>query len=88
MLEIIAKYIQDVSVLRRLLIAAVFLPPQLPQFWGLVVEFATAGNASKSLVTPEQVRVLTENIQTLNAAAFETDEDLFKQLVKLEIPSA
>lgn len=88
MLELIAKYIQDVSVLRRLLFAAVFLSPALPHYWGLVVEFATAGKASAAAITPEQARVFTENIQSLNASAFDTDETLFKQLLQLETPEA
>lgn len=88
MLEVIAKYIKDVSVLRRLLFAAVFLSPHLPQYWGLVVEFATAGKATASSITPEQAKVFSENIETLNATAFETDEVLFKQLLLLEIPAA
>ena len=46
MLEVISKYIKDISVLRRILFAASFLPPQLPQFWGVVLEFATVGKAS------------------------------------------
>lgn len=88
MLEVIAKYIKDVSVLRRLLFAAVFLSPQLPEFWGLVVEFATLGKDSAQSVTPEQARVFTENIRLLNAKAFDTDEDLLKEILRLEIPAA
>ena len=41
MLGVLAKYFQDVSILRRLLFAVVFLNPELPLFWGVVVEFAT-----------------------------------------------
>ena len=63
-LGVLAKYFQDVSVLRRLLFAAVFLSPELPMFWEVVVEFATAGKVSKDSVTPDQVRALIENIQS------------------------
>lgn len=86
MLETIAKYIQDVSVLRRLLFAAKFLPPDIPHFWGLVVEFATVGKTSASSITPEQARVFVENLECLNAKAFDTDQDLFKELMQMEIP--
>ena len=41
-------------------------------FWGVVLEFATAGKVSKSSITPEHVRILIENLQTFNATAFET----------------
>ena len=81
MLGILAKYIQDVSVLRRLLFAAVFLSPELPMFWGVVVEFATSGSVSKSSITPELAKTLIENIQAFSAAAFETDHALQKELI-------
>lgn len=86
MLGVLAKYIQDVSVLRRLLFAAVFLSPELPMFWGVVVEFATAGEVSKSCITPEQAKVLIENIQALNVAAFQTEHALQKELIFLSLP--
>ena len=86
MLGVLAKHIQDVSVLRRLLFAVVFLSPDLPMFWGVVLEFATAGKVSKSSITPEQVRVLIENLQSFNAAAFETDDELQKRLIFLDAP--
>ena len=88
MLEVIAKYIKDVSVLRRLLFAAVFLSPQLPQFWGLVVEFATLGKDSAKSISPDQARVFIENIQLLHAKAFDTDKDLFREILQMEIPAA
>ena len=86
MLGILAKYIQDVSVLRRLLFAAVFLSPELPMFWGVVVEFATSGSVSKSSITPELAKTLIENIQAFSAAAFETDHALQKELIFLSLP--
>lgn len=88
MLEVISKYIKDVSVLRRILFAASVLPPQLPQFWGVVVEFATLGNVSAQSVTPEQARVFIENLHVLNAKAFDTDETLFQELLQSDIPAA
>ena len=86
MLGVLAKHIQDVYVLRRLLFAVVFLSQDLPMFWGVVLEFATAGKVSKSSITPEHVRILIENLQTFNATAFETDYELHKQLIFLDVP--
>lgn len=74
MLGVLAKYFEDVSVLRRLLFAVVFLSPELPLFWGVVVEFATAGRVSKLSITPDQVKAIVENIHALNSAAFDTDQ--------------
>ena len=60
MLEIIAKYIREVSVLRRLLFAVFFLSPDLPDLWNLV-QFAMDGKC-ESPVTAEQAKALSENI--------------------------
>ena len=85
MLGVLAKYFQDVSILRRLLFAVVFLSPELPMFWGVVLEFATAGRISKSSVTAEQAKTLVENLRTLNSAAFDTNSVLHRELISLAI---
>ena len=87
MLEIIAKYIREVSVLRRLLFAVFFLSPDLPDLWNLVVQFALDGKC-ESPVTAKQAKALSENIQLLNSSAFATDELLFKQIIHMEIPTS
>ena len=81
MLGVLAKYIQNVSVIRRLLFAVVFLTPDLPMYWGVVIEFATAGKVSKSSVTPDQVKALIENIESLDATAFQTDHALQREMI-------
>ena len=81
MLGVSAKYFEDVCVLRRLLFAVVFLSPELPMFWGVVVEFATAGRVSKLSVTLEQVKAIVENIHALNSAAFDTDLLLQQEII-------
>ena len=86
MLGVLAKYMKDVSVVRRLLFAVVFLSSELPEYWGVVLEFATRGEISKSSITPEQIKAITENLQVFNATAFVTDHQLQKELVFLQIP--
>ena len=86
MLGVLAKYFEDVSVLRRLLFAAVFLSSELPLFWGVVIEFATARRVSKLSVTPDQVKAIIENIHALNSAAFDTDQSLQREMIFLSIP--
>ena len=61
----LAKYFKDVCVLRRLLFAVVFLSPELPMFWEVAVEFATAGEVLKLSVIPDQVKALVENIMSV-----------------------
>ena len=86
MLGVLAKYFEDVSVLRRLLFAVVFLSPELPLFWGVVLEFTTAGRVSKLSVTHDQVKAIVENMQALNSAAFDTDQSLQREMIFLSIP--
>ena len=70
MLGVLAKYIKEVSVLRRLPFAVVFLNPDLPMFWGAVVEFAKAGKLSKDSITPDVAKMLVENIQFMQCNCF------------------
>ena len=81
MLGSVSKIIKDVSTLRRLLFAIANLPPKTPNFWGIVVEFATMGRTNRSAVTPEQARVLMENVRALDEEAVHTDQSLLKEFL-------
>ena len=81
MLQAISKYIQDVSILRRLLFAVAHLPSSFPNLWEVAVEFATEGKGSQDKLTAEQAKMLMENIQELDALAFRTDHQLLHELL-------
>ena len=66
MLGVLSKYFQDTSVLA---FCSCFLSPELPMYWGVVLEFTTAGKIQKTSITPDQVKAI---VQALNSAAFET----------------
>jgi hypothetical protein len=51
MLGTVSKYIKDVSVLRRLLFAVVHLPSDLPNLWGVAVEFVTKDQELQKKIT-------------------------------------
>ena len=68
-----------------MLFASAFLPPQTPHFWGIVVEFATMGRSSRTGVTPEQARVLMDNLHTLDAQAFSTDQQLLQDFIQMSV---
>ena len=84
MLGVAAKYVKDTSVLRRLLFAAATLPSDLPDLWGVVVEFATRGKESRSAITTDQAKVFVENLHELDAAVFASDRQLFQDLVAFQ----
>ena len=69
MLEVIATYLKDVSVLRKLLFAATHLPPDLPNLWGIAVEFATAGKVSRNDIDVKTAKSLLENIEVFDREA-------------------
>lgn len=85
MLGAISKYISDVSVLRRLLFAVVHLPQDLPNYWGVAVEFATKGKESRNAISSQQAQMFMENIQTLDDAAFCSESQLQINLVEFQV---
>ena len=81
MLGIVAHHLKDVSVLRRLLFAATQLPRELPNFWGVAVEFATDGKVERNTIDSTTASALVENIHSFDKRAFDTDESLLHQLI-------
>ena len=76
MLSSVSKIVNDPSVLRRLLFAVSQLPNDLPNYWNIAVQFAT--NGKQSHLTPDQAKVLVENLHELDAKAFDTDRELLQ----------
>ena len=81
MLGVIAHHLKDVSVLRRLLFAVTQLPRELPNFWGVAVEFATDGKVERNTIDFSTAAALLENIHSFDERAFDTDESLLQQLI-------
>ena len=83
MLGEIAKYIENVSTLRRLLFAIKFLPVDYPHYWDTVIEFATCGQTKKDgvVITASQAKVLSDNLQAFDCRAFDTNATLFNELI-------
>lgn len=60
--------LKDFGVLRRVIFAVVHLPADMPQFWSVVAQFASAG--SKSDLQPESVKIAVENLKIINEKVF------------------
>ena len=78
----ILKYTSDLPVLRRILCAATYLPPEMPKYWDAIAQFCCT--SSKMLET-SQVKTLVENIRFLrflNQTAFARDDELLRELYK------
>ena len=72
MLEIVARHLKGVSVLRRLLFAASTLSAEVPDFWGVVIEFATAGKIQHNSIDADTAAALVDNIHSFETRAFES----------------
>ena len=80
MLEVIAGYLKDLSVLRKLMFAATHLPPELPNIWGIAVEFATAGKVNA--IDAMTAKSIIDNVEAFDKCALKTDDCLLKELVE------
>ena len=69
----------DVSVLRKCIFAASYLPKDAPNYWETVTDFAF----KHSSITPSsaQVRMLLENIDFIDQQAFHSDRSLFEKFI-------
>ena len=81
MLAAVGKHFSDVSVLRRILFAMVYLPEDLPHRLNIALDFATDGNSDSSL-TAEQLRVLSENLYEIDSEAFASDKALTEAILQ------
>lgn len=75
---------KHVSVLRRMLFAATYLPEDLPNYWETLVKFGTLRKDSESIKIDE-AKILFQNMKELDSHAFATDQELFSELASLEI---
>ena len=79
----VSRHIKDVSVLRRMLFAATYLPDDLPNYWQMLVEFGTLGKNAGSIKINE-AKVLFQNMKELDNYAFANDQELFSELMSME----
>lgn len=87
MLKSLSEHVSKPSTFRRLLFASVQLPSDCPNFWDVVVRFATKEHTSKDTITAQEAKVLIENLHDLDEAAFETDEKLTEEILKFKMKS-
>ena len=78
-MELVGSVIKDVSVLRRMLFAASYLPQDVPHYLEIVASFSCVNSISLSA---DKVKLLMENLQLLSRQAFATDAELSAELLK------
>lgn len=70
----------DKAILRRILFVVEYLPADCPDYWEVVAKFAALGSATSGLLSPQNIRIFTENLQLLDAKAFASDLELKQEL--------
>lgn len=78
----VSKVTAKISVLRRLLFAIASVPEGTPNRWEVICQFSF--ETLKDKATVEDVKLLAENIEFLDAQAFVTDSTLAKELISAE----
>jgi hypothetical protein len=81
-MDLVTSVVKDVAVLRRMLFATTYLPRGMPQYWEVIACFSNQGSNEK--VSTSQVRLLMENLQTLNKQAFLSDLVLTNELLSTD----
>ncbi len=79
-MELLPPELVDLTILRRILFASIYLPKEFPDYWTLVTDFATAGSSGDKKVSPEAVKTAVENLQLLSPPAFASDQELVTEL--------
>ena len=82
MLQEISQLTSDVSVLWRLLIAAVHISDSTPNRWDIISNFAFEHSAQKC--STRDVKLLLDNVEFLDKKAFATDTALMAGLISLK----
>ena len=81
-----SQFVKDVSVVRRLQFAARFSPKTMPNYWDHITAFSQETKAHRNSLTPENVRLLIENLEVIDQGAFASDKELTKEIVMMAKP--
>lgn len=86
-MDFLPDEVQDPTILRRIIFAAVYLPKELPHYWSVVTEFANQAKKSGKSLHPEAVRMALDNLQLINEQVFANDKQLTEEMHAFSILS-
>ncbi len=81
-----SQFVKDVSVVRRLQFATCFFPKTMPNYWDHVTTFSQKTKAHRSSLTPDNSRLLIENLEVIDKEALTSDMELTKEIVMMAKP--
>ena len=82
-MELLPSEFHDVTVLRRLIFASVYLPKDIPKYWSVIAWFVSHGSLKGKTLSPDSVKIAVENLQVINEKAFANDQALIQELHSL-----
>ena len=82
MWEEIGKVSNDISTVKKLLVASKHIPEGTPKRWEIISKFISHGKQKH--ITGEECRILAQNIEFLDEQAFESDQNLLKDLIDFD----
>ena len=82
-MELLPSDFHDVTVLRRLIFASVYLPKDIPKYWSVIAWFVSHGSLKGKTLSPDSVKIAVENLQVINEKAFANDQALIQELHSL-----
>ena len=85
-MEFLPDEVQDPTILRRIIFAAVYLPKELPHYWSVVMQFASQAKKSGKTRHPEAVRMTVDKLQLINEQVFANDKQLTEEMHAFSIP--
>ena len=74
----------ETAVFRRMHFATLYLPHDIHHYWDIIATFANQGNPESSSTSPESVRIVMENIQTMNTKPSCLDVNLIRELITMK----
>lgn len=86
MLSVLLQKVRDLSVVMRMSFASTFLPCDMPNYWQADAEFSVMHKPSRNELTAEQVKILVENLEVMDAETFTIEPGLFHQMVTMSYP--
>ena len=73
-------YVKDLSVIRRVAFATRFYPQCMPAYWDKCISFGVHGKEARCKLSPDNVKVLVENMKVMDKGMFASDDELVQEI--------
>lgn len=84
MLSLLGASVKDISVIRRLELAARFFPRTMPNYWDIVASFSVDSKEHRNSMTSEDAHTFMENLEVMDKDAITSDFDLVQEAMSVK----